>query len=101
MTQAGIDWLRESSSTYENVTLSAHMINLAVQNGIGFYSEAQEIKAKHFDLLKEYTSVERLTAIKQLFAVFQIATLSVKHQFPYGFIIWAPKLMQPPLIYVM
>ena len=100
MTQTGIDWLRESSSTYENVTLSAHMMNLAVQNGIGFYSEAQEIKAKHFGLLKEYTGVEQLTAIKQLFVVFQIATLSVKHQFPYGFIIWAPKLMQPPLIYV-
>ena len=81
MTQTGIDWLRESSSTYENLTLSAHM-NLAVKNGIGFHSEAQEIKAKHIGLLKEYTGVEQLTAIKQLFVVFQIATLSVKHQFP-------------------
>ena len=100
MTQAGIDWLRESSSTYENVTLSAHMMNLALQNGIGFHTETQEIKTKHIELLKEYTGVEQLTAIKQLFVVFQIATLSVMHQFPYGFIIWAPKLMQPPLIYV-
>ena len=100
MTQTGIDWVRESSSTYENVTLSAHMMNLAVKNGMGFHSEAQEIKAKHIGLLKEYTGAEQLIAIKQLFVVFQIATLSVKHQFPYGFIIWAPKIMQPPLIYV-
>ena len=100
MTQTRIDWVRESSSTYENVPLSAYMMNLAVKKGIGFHSEAQEIKAKHIGLLKEYTDAEQLTAIKQLFVVFQIATLSVKHQFPYGFIIWAPKIMQPPLIYV-
>ena len=98
MTQTKIDWVRESSSTYENVTLSAHMMNLAVKNGIGFHSEAQEIKAKHIGLLKEYTGAEQLTAIKQLFVVFQIATLSAKHQFPYGFIIWAPKIMHPPLM---
>ena len=100
MTQTRIDWVLESSNTYENVTLSAHMLYLAVKNGLGFHSEAQEIKAKHIELLKEYTGAEQLTAIKQLFVVFQIATLSVKHQFPYGFIIWAPKIMQPPLIYV-
>ena len=100
MTQTRIDWVLESSNTYENVTLSAHMLHLAVRNGLGFHAEAQEIKAKHIELLKEYTGAEQLTAIKQLFVVFQIATLSVKHQFPYGFIIWAPKIMQPPLIYV-
>ena len=75
-------------------------MNLAVKNGVGFHSEAQEIKAKHIGLLKEYTDAEQLTAIKQLFVVFQISTLSVKHEFPYGIIIWAPKTMQPPLIYV-
>ena len=100
LTQHGIEWLRASSKTYENVTLSAYMVKLAVQNGIGIHADTQEIKTKHIQLLQEYTGCEQLSAIKQLFVVFQIATLSVLHQFPFGFIIWAPKVMQPPLVYV-
>ena len=98
--QYGIEWLRASAKTYENVTLSAHMVKLAVQNGIGIRTDIQEIRTKHVQLLQEYTGSEQLTAIKQLFVVFQIATLSGLHQFPFGFIIWAPKVMQPPLVYV-
>ena len=70
MTQMGIDWLRESSSTYENVTLSAHMMNLAFQNGIGFHTEAQEIKAKHIELLKEYTGFEATHSHQTTFCCF-------------------------------
>ena len=98
--QYGIEWLRDSAYTYENVTLSAHMMKLAVQNGIGIRTDIQEIRAKHAQLLQEYTGSEQLTAIEQLFVVFQIATLSGLHQFPFGFMIWAPKVMQPPLVYV-
>ena len=29
-----------------------------------------------------------------------MATLGPTHQFAFGFIIWAPKTVQPPLIYV-
>ena len=35
------------------------MLYLAVKNGLGFHSEAQEIKAKHIELLKEYTGAEQ------------------------------------------
>ena len=100
LSQYGLEWLRDSAHTYENITLSAHMIQLAVQNGIGFRTENQEIRTKHAQLLQEYTSSEQLKAIEQLFVVFQIATLSSLHQFPFGFLIWAPKVMQPPTVYV-
>ena len=98
--QYGLDWLRESAHTYENITLSAHMMQLAVQNGIGCRTESQEIRVKHAQLLQQYTANERLKAIEQLFVVLQIATLSSLHQFPFGFLIWAPKVMQPPMVYV-
>ena len=76
------------------------MMQLAVQNGIGCRTESQEIRAKHAQLLQQYTANERLKAIEQLFVVLQIATLSSLHQFPFGFLIWAPKVMQPPMVYV-
>ena len=98
--QYGLDWLRESAHTYENITLSAHMIQLAVQSGIGYRTENQEIRIKHAQLLQEYIAVERLKAVEQLFIVFHVATLSSLHQFPFGFLIWAPKVMQPPIAYV-
>ena len=100
LSQYGLEWLRDSAHTYESITLSAHMMQLAIQNGIGFRTENQEIRTKHAQLLKEYTGSEQLKAIEQLFVVFQIATLSSLHQFPFGFIIWAPKVMQPPIVYV-
>ena len=62
--QYGLDWLRESAHTYENITLSAHMMQLAVQNGIGCRTESQEIRAKHAQLLQQYTANERLKAIE-------------------------------------
>ena len=100
LSQYGLEWLRDSAYTYENINLSAHMMRLAVQNGIGFHTENQEIRTKHAQLFQEYTASEHLKAIEQLFVVFQIATLSSLHQFPFGFCIWAPKIMQPPLVYV-
>ena len=100
LSQYGLEWLRDSAYTYENINLSAHMMRLAVQNGIGFRTENQEIRTKHAQLFQEYTASGHLKAIEQLFVVFQIATLSSLHQFPFGFCIWAPKIMQPPLVYV-
>ena len=100
LSQYGLEWLRDSAHTYENINLSAHMMRLAVQNGVGFRTENQEVRTKHAQLFQEYTANEHLKAIKQLFAVFQIATLSNLHQFPFGFLIWAPKIMQPPFVYV-
>ena len=99
LSQYGLEWLRDSAHTYENINLSAHMMRLAVQNGVGFRTENQEVRTKHAQLFQEYTANEYLKAIKQLFAVFQIATLSNLHQFPFGFL-WAPKIMQPPFVYV-
>ena len=96
LSQYGLEWLKDSAHTYESITLSAHMMQLAIQNGIGFRTENHEIRTKHAQLLQEYTGSEQLKAIEQLFVVFQIATLSSLHQFPFGFIIWAPKIMQPP-----
>ena len=100
LSQYGLEWLRDSAHTYENINLSAHMMRLAVQNGIGIRTENQEVRTKHAQLFQEYTANEHLKAIKQLFVVFQIATLSNLHQVPFGFLIWAPKIMQPPFVYV-
>ena len=80
--QIRMEWLQDSASTYENVTLSAYMLKLAFQGGIGFHIDAQDIKRKYAELLREYTEAEKLTAIRQLFAVLQVATLSATHQFP-------------------
>ena len=60
----------------------------------------QEIKSKYLELLQAYTSGDKLTAIEQLFTLLQVATLGPTHQFSFGFIIWAPKTVQPPLIYL-
>ena len=98
--QANMEWLRKSSTTYENVTLSARMIKLAVECGIGSSIEVQSVRSKYAALLQEYTAEEKLAAISQFFTILQVATLGSTHRFPYGFIIWAPKLFQPPLIYV-
>ena len=98
--QMHLDWLHRSSLTFENVTLSSHMLRLAIGGGIGFRVTEQDIKRKYTDLLQEYTSSDKLTAISQLFVILQIATLGSTHQFSFGFFIWAPKIMQPPLIYV-
>ena len=98
--QAHMKWLQTSSLTFENVTLSSHMLRLAVAGGIGMRVTEQEVKRKYADLLQEYTSSDKLTTIAQLFVILQVATLGSTHQFPFGFIIWAPKIMQPPLIYV-
>ena len=98
--QAHMKWLQTSSLTFENVTLSSHMLRLAVAGGIGMRVTEQDVKRKYADLLQEYTSSDKLTTIAQLFVILQVATLGSTHQFPFGFIIWAPKIMQPPLIYV-
>ena len=79
LSQHGLEWLRDSAYTYENINLSAHMMRLAFQNGIGFRTENQEIRTKHAQLFQEYTASEHLKAIEQLFAAFQIATLSSLH----------------------
>ena len=100
LVQANMEWLRKSSTTYENVTLSARMIKLAVECGIGSYIEVQSVRTKYAALLQEYTAEEKLAAISQFFTIPQVATFGSTHRFPYGFIIWAPKLFQPPLIYV-
>ena len=100
LVQANMEWLRKSSTTYENVTLSARMIKLAVECGIGSYIEVQSVRTKYAALLQEYTAEEKLAAISQFFTILQVATFGSTHRFPYGFIIWAPKLFQPPLIYV-
>ena len=98
--QAHMKWLQASSLTFENVTLSSHMLRLAVAGGIGMRVTEQDVKRKYVDLLQEYTSSDKLTTIAQLFVILQVATLGSTHQFPFGFIIWAPKIMQPPLTYV-
>lgn len=100
LTQIHLEWLIESSVTYENVALSARMLQLAVGSGVGFRLEDRAVKNKYAELLQEYTAVEKLTAITQLVTILQVATLGSTHQFPFGFIVWAPKLMQPPLLYV-
>ena len=100
LSQHGLEWLRDSACTYENIHLSAHMLRLSLQNGIGFRTENQEIRTKHAQLFQEYTVNEHLKAIEQLFVVLQVATLSSLHHFPFGFLIWAPKIMQPPFVYV-
>ena len=97
LVQANMEWLRKSSTTYENVTLSARMIKLAVECGIGSYIEVQSVRTKYAALLQEYTAEEKLAAISQFFTILQVATFGSTHRFPYGFIIWAPKLFQPPL----
>ena len=94
-----MEWLQKSSVTYENVMLSsARMLKLAVECGSSL--EAQSVRSKYVELLQEYTADEKLTAIAQLFTILQVATLGSTHRFPFGFIIWAPKLFQPSLIYV-
>ena len=93
-------WLRKSSLTFENAALSSRLLRSAVGSGIGFRVTEQEIKRKYLELLQVYASSDKLTAIEQLFTIFQVATLGPTHQFSFGFIIWAPKIVQPPLIYV-
>ena len=93
-------WLQKSSLTFENVALSSRLLRSAIGGGIGFRVTEQDVKRKYIDLLQEYTSSDKLTAIEQLFTILQVATLGPTHQFAFGFIIWAPKTMQPPLIYV-
>ena len=95
-----MEWLRKSSITYENVTLSARMIKLAIECRIGSSIEVQSVRSKYVALLQEYTAEEKLAAISQFFTILQVATFGSTHRFPFGFIIWAPKLFQPPLIYV-
>ena len=72
--------------TYENVALSARMLQLAVGSGVGFRLEDRAVKNKYAELLQEYTAVEKLTAITQLVTILQVATLGSTHQFPFGFI---------------
>ena len=98
--QVHMVWLRKSSLTFENVALSSRLLRSAIGGGIGFRVTEQDVKRKYIDLLQEYTSSDKLTAIEQLFTILQVATLGPTHQFAFGFIIWAPKTMQPPLIYV-
>ena len=64
-----MEWLRKSSTTYENVTLSARMIKLAVECGIGSYIEVQSVRTKYAALLQEYTAEEKLAAISQFFTI--------------------------------
>ena len=98
--QMQMKWLHQSSLTFENVALSSRLLRAAVGSGIGFRVTEQEIKCKYLELLQAYTSGDKLTAIEQLFTLLQVATLGPTHQFSFGFIIWAPKTVQPPLIYV-
>ena len=91
-------WLQKSSLTFENVTLSSRLLRSAIGGGIGFRVTEQDVKRKYIDLLQEYTSSDKLTAIEQLFTILQVATLRPTHQFAFGFIIWAPKTMQPPYL---
>ena len=100
LVQANMEWLRKSSITYENVTLSARLLKLAVECGIGSSIEIQSVRSKYVTLLQEYTADEKLAAIAQLYTILQVATFGSTHRFPFGFIIWAPKLFQPSLIYV-
>ena len=95
--QVHMVWLRKSSLTFENVALSSRLLRSAVGSGIGFRVTEQDVKRKYIDLLREYTSSDKLTAIEQLFTILQVATLGPTHQFAFGFIIWAPKTVQPPL----
>ena len=98
--QAHMTWLQKSSLTFENAALSSRLLRSAIGSGIGFRVTEQDVKRTYPDLLQEYTSSDKLTAIEQLFTIFQVATLGPTHQFAFGFIIWAPKTVQPPLIYV-
>ena len=98
--QTQMEWLQKSSLTYEDVALSARMLRLAIGSGIGARVTAQDIKRKYADLLQEYTASDKLVSIAQLFTILQVASFGSTHQFPFGFVIWAPKIMQPPLIYV-
>ena len=85
------------SLTFENVALSSRLLRSAIEGGIGFRVTEQDVKRKYIDLLQEYTSSDKLTAIEHLFTILQVASLGPTHQFAFGFIIWAPKTMQPPL----
>ena len=60
LTQIHLEWLIESSVTYENVALSARMLQLAVGSGVGFRLEDRAVKNKYAELLQEYTAVENL-----------------------------------------
>ena len=84
-------WLHHSSLTFENVALSSRLLRAAVGGGIVFRVTEQVIKSKYLELIRVYTSDDKLTAIEQLFSLFQVASLGPTHQFPFGFIIWAPK----------
>ena len=95
-----MDWLLPTAVTYENVPLSARMLMLAVGNGVGLQVSQQEVKKKYVELFQEYLREDKLCAIHQLATVLQIATLGSTHRFPFGFIVWAPKFTQPPLLYV-
>ena len=76
------------------------MMKLAVECGIGSSIEVQSVRTKYVTLLQEYTAEEKIAGIAQFFTILQVATFGSTHRFPFGFIIWAPKLFQPPLIYV-
>jgi len=52
LTQMQLEWLLKSSITYENVTLSAHMLRLAVGYGVGYRLNVQAVKSKYTDLLR-------------------------------------------------
>jgi hypothetical protein len=100
LTLMHMEWLIQSSATYENVPLSSRMLQLALSKGVGARIEDRTVKNKYGELLYEYTAAEKLEAIMQLVTVLQVATLGSTHQSPFGFLIWAPKLMQPPFLYV-
>ena len=64
---------------------------------LDFRVTEQDVKRKYIDLLQEYTSNDKLTAIEQLFTILQVATLGPTHQFAFGSSFGPQRLCNPPL----
>lgn len=60
---------------------------------MGYYSKNNEDRQIQTKILQEATSTEEPHAINQMSMIMQVGTLGKSHLFPFGFIIWAPKLM--------
>ena len=92
-----IDWLLSSAPTYENISLSVHLLQYSLSSGIGHFLHDQVERHNYVQFFHDYTSVEELHISRQQSYILQIATLGCTHLYAFG---WAPKLMQPPFFYV-
>jgi hypothetical protein len=87
-----IDWLLSSAPTYENISLSVHLLQYSLSSGIGHFLHDQVERHNYVQFFHDYTSVEELHISRQQSYILQIATLGCTHLYAFG---WAPNSCNP------